>query len=106
MAHTTLSYRKYPEEVLRGHLPKGKISYAFAIPDIYFSTLLRKTYSGDSLLSWCAGNILMSSLNFLCCKSCLILNTVGNPQREAQQEYLEVLQQMELFGNSGCMKKV
>lgn len=84
-------------------LPKGRISYAFAIHDSYFSTLLLKTCGGDPLLSWRAGDALMSSFNLLCCNSCLIASTVGNSQR-ISKEYLEVLQQMQVFGKCEWIK--
>lgn len=84
-------------------LPKGTISYAFAIPDSYFSILLLKPCSRNSLCSWHAGNTLMSSLNLLCCNSFLILTTVGNSQR-ISKEYLEVLQQMQVSGKCEWIK--
>lgn len=45
----------------------------------------------------------MSSLNLLFCNSFLILITVGNPQR-ISKEYLEVLQQMQVFGKCEGIK--
>jgi len=78
-------------------LPKGRISYAFALPDSCFSIPLLKACSGDSLLSWGAGKTPMPSLNLLCCNSFLVPTTVGNPQRISKEDSV-VLRQTQVFG--------
>lgn len=62
-----------------------------------FSILLLKTCSGDSSLSWRAGNTQMSGLKLLCSNLFFTLTTVGSPQTICK-EYFKALHQMQVFG--------